>query len=994
VVRVSNRQQVLEQVLTTSRRRARILVAAPAFLFVCAFVSNASAVTLESAALTLEVNPSPYWYRVVERSTAEVLVRQSATSMTLGGTSYAAANASAVTTTATTLEADLSLPGAAATAHVKFTFTSPQVIEVQLTCSGGAPTEVKEQLDDQQEHYYGVWEYPWGGDLDNRGQDHAFLGVGSNTGSLYTSGRAPFYVTSRRYGIYAQTVAQGHFTIAVAGKTSFRFDGPALRYHVLYGPGFYEVLARYTAIAGGPVLPPLWALDSLYWSDDFHRDLRNTGNAQGNVVDVATKLQANRIHASAILVDRPYGTGTNGWGNLDFDDSFPDPARMVGDLQARGLNLVLWVANRAWNRLYTDGTANSYLFPGSATLGPAADLRDPDAYTWLRAKLDTFAALGAKGYKIDRGEQGEQPDSVQNENVTLFQRLTREGLASRNDAGAPDDVFIISRNVNDTGRQYTAVWNGDSASSFTGLRYSVAAGLRSGALVMPTWGSDTGGYLRSNDAPTEELFARWYGFSAFSPVMEVLVGDGHTPWYHYSSALVDIARKHTDAHHDLIPYTRSFLYAATRTGAPVMRPLAFSFPTDAAVANTADEYLYGSELLVAPVLAAGASSRGVYLPAGKWIDYNDRATLHDGGQSITAAAPLDTIPVFAREGAIVPRGDLWRGNDNWTAGWSPRLRVEVFPSATLGSRFDYYTGSGVQAITASKAHGRMTIQFGELGPPGALEVYVSGFGSVRKNGVALSEPDGYRYDAGKRLLTVPFSGATVLEIDGAVSLFGPGNDDPADAGAEAGVDAAVDAAVDAGASADAEIDAGADVSGSAGADVAVVEVDAGAPDVAVDAAAPDIAVDAPVAEDVHADTSGGADAGSLTADAGSDLGVDAATASGSLDAAAERPVDGGGAIDGSGLTDAAGGGLSGKDGPVSDGAVTRTDAGAPAADAASADGGRATASSGCSCSVGARRAPGALSWLAGLPLLALWARRRRSRTGSRKDQRMTAHPPF
>ena len=99
---------------------------------------------------------------------------------------------------------------------------------------------------------------------------------------------------------------------------------------------------------------------------------------------------------------------------------------------------------------------------------------------------------------------GEQPDAVQNLNVSLFARLAREGLAARHG----DDAFVFARNVADSGRQHTAVWSGDAAATFVGLAYSVTAGLRSGALVMPMWGSDTGGYLRGPGAPSEEVFAR------------------------------------------------------------------------------------------------------------------------------------------------------------------------------------------------------------------------------------------------------------------------------------------------------------------------------------------------------------------------------------------------------------------------------------------------------------------------------------------------------
>ncbi len=723
---------------------------------------------LESPALRLEVTASPYSYRLIEKATGQALVVQSATTFTVGATAFTATAATGLASDGVTLSGDLVLAGTGETGHVAFTFSSPEVLQVSLTHNQNVPVQVKEQFDDQQEHYYGIWEYPFGGNLDNRGNDAELLGVGQNTGSYYTSARAPFYVTSRRYGIYAQSTAQGHYTVAVGGKTSFSFRAPQLRYHVIYGPAPAQVLARYAAVAGGPFMPPTWAFDSIWWADDFHADLHNASNAQGNVLDLASQLQSRHLRASAVWIDRPYGTGLNGWGNMDFDAGFPNPPQLVSDLHARGLNLLLWIANRAWNTLYNEGTAQGFLFPGSSTLGPAADLRIPGAYSWMLGKLNTFVALGIKGYKIDRGEQGEHPDAVQNENVDLFAQVADEGLAAAN---GPDHL-VFARNLHDTGRRHAAVWNGDSASSFTGLAYSVTAGLRSGALMMPMWGSDTGGYLRSSNAPSEELFARWLELSAFCPMMEVLVGGGHTPWYNYSSALVDIARNQTALHHDLIPYTRSFLRAATTSGAPVMRPLAFAYPDDAGVANRSDEYLYGSELLVAPVLAAGASSRSVYLPAGRWLDYRDLSTMYSGPQALSIGAPLASIPVLVREGGIVPRGDILRSNDNWTAGWAPVLHVELYPSTSQPSAFDYDTDSGVQTITMTPAAGDLSIAFPDLGTNGDLRIHLRpGFTGVTRNGVPLSAGTDYVYDSAARLLTVPFTGATTVVVQAASGPF-------------------------------------------------------------------------------------------------------------------------------------------------------------------------------------------------------------------------------
>ena len=138
-----------------------------------------SGTTLASPTLKLEVTPSPYSYKVTEISSGDVLVSQSATTFTAGSTAYATASASGFITTGTTLDATLALSGTTNTAHVKFTFTSPEVLQVLLTYNGGTPTNVKEQFNDQSEHYYGIWGYHLGssGALDNRGADADLLGL-------------------------------------------------------------------------------------------------------------------------------------------------------------------------------------------------------------------------------------------------------------------------------------------------------------------------------------------------------------------------------------------------------------------------------------------------------------------------------------------------------------------------------------------------------------------------------------------------------------------------------------------------------------------------------------------------------------------------------------------------------------------------------------------------------------------------------------------------
>jgi alpha-D-xyloside xylohydrolase len=715
--------------------------------------------TLESSALKVEVSMSPYSYRVMQKSTGETLLAENGGSFT--ESKYPVRTASNPVRTTDSLQATLHLEGTSTPAQVTFRFAKPEILQVTLFFNGGIPTQISEEFNDQAEHYYGIWEMPFGGNIDNRGADHDFLGIRHQPDVNYSSARAPFYATSRKYGIYVQTTGQGHYSVAQSGKTSFTFRDTQLRYNIIYGPSYADIFNRYNEIAGPSIMPPLWAFSSIWWRDDEHDDLRRAKNAQEKVMDDADHLRSLHLPAGALWLDRPFGTGEMGWGNMDFDPSFPDPSKMVRDLNDRGMNLLIWVANRTWNQLYTEGSARQYLYFGK---GSAADMKSPAAYNWFKDELNEYVRLGIKGYKVDRGEEDELPLSDENLNAILYPKMTAEGLSDVYGS----DFFQFTRNVNDTARKYSAVWNGDTRCTFSGLEVSIKTALRSGAINFPMWGSDTGGYIR---VPEKELFARWLEFSAYSSMMEVLIGPKRTIWDDYDDELVHIAQTYVTAHHDLIPYTRSSLYQSTRTGMPVMRALVFTFPTDEKLIDLWDEYLFGSEILVAPVTVANATDRKVYLPAGRWLDYNDKHTVYAGQTTVTAKAALQDLPLFVREGAILPRGDILKANNNWDKDWKPRLRIEYFPAEKTPSEFLYYTGSAEQKIRAERTKQGLTIQFGDLGTPGRLEVYCGKVTGVTRNGQKLQEGKDYQYDATAKKLTIGFEGATQITLLGAPSLF-------------------------------------------------------------------------------------------------------------------------------------------------------------------------------------------------------------------------------
>jgi alpha-glucosidase (family GH31 glycosyl hydrolase) len=229
-------------------------------------------------------------------------------------------------------------------------------------------------------------------------------------------------------------------------------------------------------------------------------------------------------------------------------------------------------------------------------------------------------------------------------------------------------------------------------------------------------------------------------------------------------------------HHLMIPYVRSLMDENIRTGLAPMRAMFIEFPDDPAVEDLPDQYMYGSHLLIAPVVQQGATSRKVYLPTGEWIDYNDRQSrINSTGQTVNVDAPIDEVPSFVRAGAIIPKGDIVKGNNNWTANWQPWVDIEAYlPSeAEAQNQFDYYTGQSTKPIELTKDAEAVVLQFEDLRVAGKLKVYLDsetagkladGSWNVYLNGQQLGAG---QYSIQDGLLTVAYRGETELRLSAA-----------------------------------------------------------------------------------------------------------------------------------------------------------------------------------------------------------------------------------
>jgi alpha-glucosidase (family GH31 glycosyl hydrolase) len=528
------------------------------------------------------------------------------------------------------------------------------------------------------------------GSLDRRGETIDML-VRATYG-LYV----PFYQSSNGYGLAVGGTTPGSYDIGATDPDVLRFrfetgttaDSRTFHYFLFAGPRHADILDQYTTVTGRPFVPPAWAFKHWRWRDELRigAPVEVDGVAlNAELADDLTMYEALDIPVGVYMIDRPWSDGPFGFNTFLWDGQrFPDADGMLRVLQQRGYRTVLWsAALAAGDRPGDNGTEAKmlgYLAPGvearpTVPDAQVIDLTNPEARAWWTAKhVDFIRRYGIAGIKLDRGEEyvtvdptqiyfdGRTGREVHNQFPVLNLQLYHDLMETARGAGD----FVVAARAAYTGAQQSGIfWGGDIPGSEAlgggpgtdlGLRTAIIALQRAAFMGLPFWGTDTGGYYEFKQ---RDVFARWLQFSAFCPLMEIGGHGTHAPWDmptepHYDEEMIAIYRRYTRLHHDLIPYTMRHAELASQTGMPIARPLVFAYPDDPAVRDRWDEYLYGDDLLIAPVWRNGDRAREVYLPAGRWEDFWDGSRSFDGPSTITVDAPLDVIPVFVRAGAEIP----------------------------------------------------------------------------------------------------------------------------------------------------------------------------------------------------------------------------------------------------------------------------------------------------------------------------------------------------
>ncbi|WP_426592573.1 glycoside hydrolase family 31 protein [Cellulomonas sp. McL0617] len=494
----------------------------------------------------------------------------------------------------------------------------------------------------------------------------------------------PFVVSSAGYGFLWHNPAIGSATFATNGT---RWTAEATRqidYWVTAGSSPAAIARRYAEATGHVPMMPEHGLG--FWQSKLRY------SNQEELLEVAREHKRRGLPLDVIVADFFHWPHM---GDFRFEEEFwPDPAAMVSELESLGVELMVsvWPQISLDSENFAEMQRRNLLVRAQRGIdvqmwfgGPSRfiDTTNPEAraFLWDRCR-DGYARHGISTFWLDEAEpefgvyewdaytyHAGPAVEVANIYPQGFSRAFHDGLTAE---GETQIVNLVRCAWAGSQRYGALVWSGDIHSDFPTMRRQLVAGLHMGVAGIPWFTTDIGGFGggRTDDPQFHELLVRWFQFATFLPVMrlhgdrqparDVTAADGSlrnptgagNELWSFGEAVYGVLARFVRLRELLRDYTRELMAAAHTDGQPVMRALFHEFPDDSQAWSVADQYLYGPSLLVAPVMEAGAMTRSVYLPAGaSWTSLQTGET-HDGGTWLDVVTPLETIPVFARDGAL------------------------------------------------------------------------------------------------------------------------------------------------------------------------------------------------------------------------------------------------------------------------------------------------------------------------------------------------------
>jgi len=503
---------------------------------------------------------------------------------------------------------------------------------------------------------------------------------GKDTDPIYKA--IPFYTGLHHgisYGIFFDNTFRSFFDFSHERKnvTSFWAQGGVMDYYFIYGPQMEDVVANYTDLTGKPNhLPPLWALGYHQCKWSYYPEKK--------VKEVTSKFRELKIPCDAIYLDIDYMDGFKcfTWDKVHF----PDPKRMVKELMDDGFKTVViidpgikldkdyWVFKEGLEKDYFCKRADGPYMKGKVWPGECyfPDFTNPDVRKWWASLFkELIEDIGVKGVWNDMNEPAVMevpnksfPDDVRHDydgntcshrkahNIYGMQmaRATYSGLKKY---AYPKRPFVITRAAYAGTQRYTSSWTGDNSATWEHLWIANVQAQRMAMSGFSFIGSDIGGFA---EQPNGELYARWIQLGVFHPFCRTHSSGDHgeqEPWM-FGDEITNIVRSFIELRYQLLPYLYTAFWHYLNEGTPILKSLVLYDQEDIQTHYRTDEFIYGGQILVCPIIEPNSRGRRIYMPKGKWYDHWTGKAVN-GGREVWVDADIDSMPLFVKEGSVIPK---------------------------------------------------------------------------------------------------------------------------------------------------------------------------------------------------------------------------------------------------------------------------------------------------------------------------------------------------
>lgn len=474
----------------------------------------------------------------------------------------------------------------------------------------------------------------------------------------------PFFFSNRGYGIFMHTSAPVtcDFGASYIGADRLFMGDETMDYFIFFGEP-KDILNEYTEVTGKSPMLPLWTFGT--WMS------RITYFSQEEGMEIANQLRKNNIPSDVIHFD-------TGWFDVDWQcdyefskNRFKNPVKMLKQMDEMGFHTCLWQLpyftpkNRYFQELVDGGMHVKNATGGMPYEDAVLDLSNPKTVEWYQGKIAGLIRQGVDVIKCDFGEAAPYNGFYYSGKGGLYEHNLyplryNKALWEVIEREKPNEGVIWARSAWAGSQRYPLHWGGDAATTNTGLLGDLRGGLSFGLSGFSFWSHDMGGFVT---ASPEDIYRRWLPFGFLSSHTRAHGAPPTEPWL-ISESFTKAFRESAELKYRLMPYVYAQAKDCTEKGLPMVRALFVEFPNDPGAWLVEDEYMFGEQILVAPLMESG-TSRTCYLPKGKWIDYQN-GKVYEGGYQDIEAGKIPAI-ILVRDGSLIPHAPLAQRTDkiNW-----------------------------------------------------------------------------------------------------------------------------------------------------------------------------------------------------------------------------------------------------------------------------------------------------------------------------------------